>query len=278
MKLGVHISSAAPFSETITRAKEADCECMQIFVNPPQRWNPVVISEQEIKKYIESNKSAKIKPVVIHGIYLINLATNNPYFYQASINSLIDDMKKAKQIGALGVNFHVGSTKGADFNDVLDKIAEAINKVLAEVPEGPDLILENSAGAGNIIGDKFEELAAIINKVNSKRLKVTLDTAHAFESGYDISTEEGLEKTLNEFNNKIGLDRLVCLHLNDSATPLGSNRDRHENIGHGHIGKDAFERIVNHPKLKDLPGILETPDLKGRSIINNLQILKDLRK
>lgn len=277
MKLGAHVSAAAPFSETINRAKEQGCECMQIFVNQPQRWKPSLIPEEEIKKFVESNNKENILPIIIHGIYLNNLASYNTFFYKASIESLINDMKKAKAIGAAGVNFHVGSIIKISPEEANNKIKEAIIQILDAVPEGPDLILENSAGAGNIIGDKFEELGEIIRSVNSPRLKVTLDTAHAFESGYDIRDEEGLEKTLEEFDKEIGLDRLVCLHLNDSITPLGSNRDRHENIGKGEIGLEAFKLIVNHPKLQNIPGIIETPDLKGRSDIDNLKVLKDLR-
>lgn len=277
MKFGAHVSTREPFSECITRAKEIGCECMQIFVNAPQRWNPLIIRETEYDKFNELNKTAKIAPIIIHSIYLINLASDNPFFYEASIKSLIDDIQKASKLGALGVNFHVGSTKGRAFSDVLTKIVLAIKSVLVASPQAPYLILENSAGAGNIIGDKFEELAEIINAVGSERLKITLDTAHAFASGYDLSTPSGLDDTLEQFNTSIGLDKLVCLHLNDSAVPLGSNRDRHADIGAGYIGLEAFRNIVNHPLLKAIPGIIETPGNKGKSDIDNLSILKKLR-
>jgi len=277
MKIGAHISTATPFSEAVNRAAEVGCECMQIFANLPQRWNPLVISEREILRFLDLNRKAKIEPVIIHSIYLINLASDNPFFYESSIKSLINDMKKAEDIGALGVNFHVGSTKGKNFSDVIDKIALAIKTVLA-ASEKPFLILENSAGAGDIIGDKFAELAEIMAKVKSDRLKVTLDTAHAFASGYNLATKEGLEKTLSEFDKLIGLDNLVCLHLNDSAAPLFSNRDRHADISKGFIGLEAFRRIVNHPELKKLPGIIETPNMKLVEESNDVTLLKSLRK
>lgn len=277
MKLGVHISTESPFSDAVSRAQSLGCECMQIFANDPKRWNPTPIPEKELSKFVDLNKKADINPIIIHSIYLINLASSNPFFYEASIKSLIDEMKKAAAIGALGVNFHVGSTKGKKLSDVIDKIAIGIKTVLA-ASEKPYLILENSAGAGDIIGDKFEELAEIMGKVNSPRLKVTLDTAHAFGSGYNLATEEGLGETLQEFDKLIGLEHLVCLHLNDSAAELGSNRDRHADIGKGYIGKDAFELIVNHPKLKDIPGIIETPGMKKEEELSDLKILKGLRK
>lgn len=276
MKFGAHISTREPFSDAIDRAVEAGCETMQIFTNAPQRWNPTVIPADQIEKFVEKNKTAKIDPVIIHGIYLINLATDNPFFLEASIKSLTDDMKKAKLLGALGVNFHVGSTKGKDLSEVMDKIVLSIKNILAASSDGPYLIIENSAGAGNIIGDKFAEIGEIIKKVNSDRVKVTLDTAHLFSSGYNIATADGLEKTLEEFEKEVGLERLVCLHLNDSAVPLAGNRDRHADIGKGHIGIEGFKLIVNHPKLSGLPGILETPSMKGDGDVDNLKILRDL--
>lgn len=276
MRFGMHVSTREPFSEAIDRAAQEGCEAMQIFVNPPQRWNPIAIPEDEVAKFVEKNKKAKINPVMIHGIYLINLATNNPFFYEASIKSLIDEMKKAKALGAIGTNFHVGSTKGKKLSEVIDKIVLAIKNILAASPDGPYLILENSAGAGDIIGDKFSELGEIIKKVDSERVKVTLDTAHAFGSGYNVATADGLDDTLAEFDKEIGLDRLACLHINDSAVPFASCRDRHADIGEGYIGLKGFKVIVNHPKLKNLPGILETPSLKGKGDVDNLKILRGL--
>lgn len=279
MRLGAHISTAAPFSEAIDRAVKSNCECMQIFVNPPQRWNPVAISEGEVDKFVKLNAKAKIDPIIIHGIYLINLASDNPFFYEASIKSLIDDMQKAKALGALGVNFHVGSTKGKDFSEVAKKVEDAIRKVLDSSPEGPYLILENSAGAGNIIGDTLEELGQIIKDVNSPRLKVLIDTAHAFESGYDWRPEDGVEKFATKFDKEIGLEKLIGFHLNDSKTDLNSKRDRHEDIGCGLIGQDkeVFARILNHPKFKNLFGIIETPGT-GASYKDQIKFLKSLKK
>lgn len=277
MKIGAHVSTREPFSEAVNRAAEIGCECMQIFCNPPQRWNPVEIKEDETMKFVEFNRSKNIIPIIIHGIYLINLASDNPFYYESSIKSLIDDMQKSDKLGGIGVNFHVGSTKGKPFAEVLTKVVLAIKNILAATPESQYLILENSAGTGDIIGDKFEELTEIIKTVDSDRIKVTLDTAHAFASGYNLATEEGLENTLNQFDELIGLERLVCLHLNDSQVPWGAQRDRHADIGHGYIGEEAFRRIVNHPKLKGLPGIIETPGNKEKSEIDNLAILKSLR-
>ncbi|MEK7096603.1 MAG: deoxyribonuclease IV [Patescibacteria group bacterium] len=276
MKFGAHISSAAPFSETINRAVKEKCECMQIFVNLPQRWNPLEIPEKEIEKFIENNKKAKIEPIIIHSIYLINLASSNPFFYQASQKSLIDDMKKAKAIGALGVNTHLGSTKERDLKDCIDQIVQAIENILTVVPEGPDFIIENSAGAGNIIGDTLEEIGQIVKATNSERVKVLIDTAHAFASGYDIRSRVGVDDFVKKFDKEIGLEKLVGLHLNDSASIKNSHRDRHADIGEGGLGIGAFKLMINHPKLKDLFGIIETPSMKGKGGVDNLTILRSL--
>lgn len=278
MKIGAHISTAKPFSDSIKRAQEIGCECMQIFANPPQRWNPIPVAEEEIKRYLDLNKSANIGPVIIHSIYLLNLASSNPFFYEASIKSLVDEMHKAKAIGAMGVNFHVGSTKGAEMKDVMHKVEAGIKQVLDQSPEGPFLIIENSAGAGNIIGDTLEEIGQIIDAVKSPRLKVLIDTAHAFESGYDWRPEDGVDKFVDQFNKIIGLDRLVGFHLNDSKTAFNSKRDRHADIALGEIGQDkkVFARIMNHPKLKDLFGILETPQ-EGATWEDQIKLLKTLQ-
>ncbi|MEI8143750.1 MAG: deoxyribonuclease IV [Candidatus Berkelbacteria bacterium] len=275
MKFGAHISTAKPFSDSITRASGIGCECMQIFANPPQRWNPIVIPDAEIDRFNELNKTAKIAPIIIHSIYLNNLASDNPFYYSQSIASLIDDMKKAKRIVALGVNTHLGSTKGKELGEVLVKISLAIKDILSAT-EGDDtfFIIENSAGAGNIIGDTIEEIAEIIQSVNSDRVRVLVDTAHAFESGYDLRTPHMCEVFVSKFDSLIGLDKLVGFHLNDSKTPLNSKHDRHADIGVGEIGLAAFKYLVNHPKLSDKFGILETPQDKN-SWSNQFKILRN---
>lgn len=277
MKIGAHISTAKPFSECIVRAQSIGCECMQIFANPPQRWNPVAISDTEFARFEKLNQAANINPIIIHGIYLLNLASSNPYFYQQSISSLVDDMKKASRLGATGVNFHVGSTKGDDIQDLMPRVNDAIFQILDQSPEGPSLIIENSAGAGNVIGDTLEEIAEIIDAVKSDRLKVLVDTAHAFESGYDLKTAKGLADFLEQFDRLIGLEKLVGFHLNDSKTALNSKRDRHADIGTGEIGLETFNLIVNHPLLKEKCGILETPQ-EQTDWITQIKQLKALQQ
>jgi len=276
MRLGAHISSAKPFSDSITRASEIGCECMQIFANPPQRWNPVAVPDDQIKRYLELNKEAKIYPVIIHSIYLVNFASENSFFYEQSIKSLIDDMKKSYLLGALGANTHLGSTKGGDFKTLLPKITEAIKRILVETPKETNFIIENAAGAGNIIGDTLEEIAEIKDSINSNRVKVLIDTAHAFESGYDFQTPHMCEVFIGKIEKLIGLDSLVGFHLNDSKTALNSKRDRHADIGKGEIGLDTFKLLINHPKFQDKFGILETPQ-DELSWKDQLELLRSLR-
>jgi len=277
MKFGAHISTAKPFSDSILRAKDIGCDCMQIFANAPQRWNPVAISEAEIKRFNDLNKEANILPVIIHSIYLINLASDNPFFYEQSIKSLIDDMKKAKSINALGVNTHLGSTKGRSFDEVSTKVTLAIKDILSATDDETFFIIENAAGAGNIIGDTIDEIGKIIQSVNSSRVKVLVDTAHAFESGYNINTKSGLDDFINKFDKEIGLDRLIGFHLNDSKTLINSKRDRHADIGSGEIGLEMFKWIINHPKLKDKFGILETPQ-DNLNWAEQLKMLRDMEE
>jgi len=260
MKFGAHVSTAKPFSDAITRASSLGCEAIQIFVNPPQRWNPIPIPKEEIEKFNNLKKEHNIDPIIIHSIYLINLASSNPFFYEASKKSIIDDMQKAKEIGAIGTSVHLGSTKGADLSDVLEKIEFAIREILSATDESIDFVIENSAGAGNIIGDTIEEIAKVIKAVNSPRVKVLIDTAHAFESGMaDFSCIPCIDDFIDAFDQKIGLKKLVGFHLNDSKTDINSKRDRHADLGKGKIGLEAFKHIAKHPLLKDKFGILETP-------------------
>jgi len=250
---------------------------MQIFVNPPQRWNPIPIPGDEIDKFIELNKIAKIDPIIIHGIYLVNLASDNPFFYEAVyLNRLSMICKRRPKSELLELISMLVSTKGRELVSVMKKVDEAVKKILDGSPKGPFLILENSAGAGNIIGDTLDELSQIIKAVKSPRLKVLIDTAHAFESGYDLKTKAGLDEFLRQFDQLIGLNRLVGFHFNDSKTAYNSKRDRHADIGFGDLGKDIFPAILNHPKLKDLFGILETPQ-DNQSWKKQIELLKKMR-
>jgi len=277
LKVGAHVSIAKSLDLAIDRAVEIGADCIQIFGSSPQSWQPFIFPLEQVDLFMKKKEKFGIGPVFLHAIYLINLASDNPYILGRSIGSLEQYLKFGKIIGAEGVIFHVGSHKGKGFVAVAEQVVEAMRQILLRTEGSGKLILENSAGAGGVIGAKFGELGKLIKAVNSPRLAVCLDTAHAFESGYDFKTKAGLDSSLKEFDRQVGLEKLSCLHANDSKTSLGSNRDRHANIGEGEIGLAGFKNIVNHPELKDLPLVIETPgfDENGPDL-KNMEILRGL--
>lgn len=276
-KIGAHVSIAGSLDRAIDRAVEIGAECIQIFGSAPQSWQPFIFPLDQMESFNRKKEEAGIAPVFLHSVYLINLASSNHFILGNSIASLERYLKFGKVIGAEGVVFHVGSHKGSGFKNGAGQVVEAISQILAQTEGCGKLIIENSAGAGGIIGAKFAEVGFLAKAVNSPRVAVCLDTAHAFESGYDIRNSVGLEKTLAEFDREIGLERLVLIHANDSKTLLGSNLDRHENIGEGEIGWNGFREIVRHSALRDLPFIIETPGFDQRGPDQkNIEILRSL--
>lgn len=273
IKVGAHVSIAKRLDYSIDRAVNIGADCIQIFGSAPQSWQPFLFPLEQVDEFAKKRKKAGIDPVFLHSIYLINLASKNPYILGNSIGSLIQYLKFGKAIEAEGVVFHIGSHKGRGFEKVAEQIIEAMNQILLRTKGCGKLIIENSAGAGGIIGSSFKEIGLIVKSLNGPRVAVCLDTAHAFESGYDIRDEKGLGKTLKEFDREIGLEKLILVHANDSKTALGSNRDRHENIGKGKIGLEGFRGIVNHEDLRDLPFIIETPPGSDKSDIKTLRSL-----
>ena len=181
----------------------------------------------------------------------------------------------AEKLGMKGTIFHLGSFKNSTEEKALKQVIEAIKEILGSSGQ-VNLILENSAGAGNLIGDSFREIGEIVRRVNDSRVKVCLDTQHAFASGIDVKSQEGLNKTLQEFDREVGLKNLIAIHANDSKTEFNSKRDRHENIGEGFIGLEGFRNIINHPILKDIPFILEVPGEGSGPDTNNILRLKNL--
>src|SRR3990172_1501150 len=277
LKVGAHVSIAKSLDLAIDRAVEIGADCIQIFGSAPQSWQPFIFPLEQVDLFLKKKKKFNIGPVFLHAIYLINLASDNPYILGRSIASLEQYLKFGKVIGAEGVIFHVGSHKGKGFPAVAEQIVEALRQILLRTEGAGKLILENSAGAGGVIGAKFSELGKIAKAVNSPRVGVCLDSAHAFESGYDFKTKAGLDKSLKEFDREVGLEKLSCLHANDSKTPLGSKPDRHANIGAGEIGLSGFKNIVNHSDLKYLPMVIETPGFDDNGPdLKNIQILKGL--
>lgn len=283
MILGAHIGISGGLPKAADMAHLVGCEAMQIFTSNPQGWSFNVRSEEELQEFRSKTKEYGIDYIVGHSIYLINIASSNPYIYTNSINSLISGLVLAEKAGFAGVVTHVGSHTGSGFEKGIEQIVNALEQVLRTTEGKVPILLETDAGSGNRIGCKFSDIGLILKKLSDNShydaIKVCLDTCHVFASGYDVRTAAGLEKTLNEFDREIGLEKLAVVHLNDSMGELGSNKDRHEVIGEGQIGLEAFERIINHPSLRDLPGIIETPDAKTLADEDiSLKRLKALRK
>lgn len=277
MKLGVHVSSSGPVDQSIDRAVALGCNTFQIFISNPRGWRPTVIPETDVEKFKLKYNAAQIQDAVAHSIYLINLASQNEYLREQSIESLISGLINTEKLGLTGLVTHIGSHQGDGLETGTKRVVDCLNEILSDTTCCAMLLLENTAGAGNLVGKTIAEIGEIIRLVNNKRLGFCLDTAHAFEFGYELQTEEGLDKLVSDIDQEIGLNRLCAIHLNDSLTEFGSNRDRHETFGRGHIGERAMTRIINHPKLRDKPFIMETPEIKsgdaGREIVDHVRSL-----
>jgi apurinic endonuclease APN1 len=258
-KVGAHVSAAVSLETSFLKAQEIGAECTQIFISPPQRWLHQKHDEAEILRFNEKKEESGIGPIFIHGAYLINLASQNPENLQKSIDWLIYSLKMADKLGITGTIFHTGSSGTMERKEALTQVVKAISQILANTPNNPYLIIETAAGAGNTIGDELFEIGEIVHSVKNDKLRVCIDTQHMFASGYDLRSKEELDKVFEIFDTEIGLKNLLVAHLNDSKTPLGSNKDRHENIGEGEIGREAFQRIVRHQALKEIPLLLEVP-------------------
>lgn len=277
MKLGVHVSSSGSIDQAVVRATALGCNTFQIFISNPRGWRPTVIPAEDIASFRERYQTAKIQDAVAHSIYLINMASPNEYLREQSIESLISGLVNTEKLGLAGLVTHIGSHQGDGLEVGTKRVVDCLNQILSDTTCCAMLLLENTAGAGNLVGKTIQEIGEIIRQVDSSRLGFCLDTAHAFEFGYELQTEEGLNKLIKEIDKEIGLDRLCAIHLNDSMTEFGSNRDRHETYGQGHIGEQALTRIINHPKLRDKPFIMETPEIKsgegGREIVDHVRSL-----
>ena len=279
MYIGAHVRSSGGVWSAVDNGLAVGAEAVQFFAGSPRTWRPMLYKDKDAAQFREARAASPIRFVVIHTIYLINLATTNEDFYEKSVTSLVGAVVAAEQLGADAIVTHVGSHQGAGFAAGLERVRVALGRALEQAADSPvRVLLENTAGAGGTMGVDFEQLAAMIDAVGGdSRVGICLDTCHLFAAGYDIRTREGLDDVVATLDGTCGLDRLVMLHLNDSMTPLGSNRDRHDNIGEGHIGAEGFRHLMNHPAFDDLPGILEVPGFDGHGPDRrNVELLRSL--
>ncbi|PYI83662.1 MAG: deoxyribonuclease IV [Verrucomicrobia bacterium] len=277
--LGAHMSISGGVHIAIERARSIDCTAMQMFVKNNMQWFARPLTRDEVRAFVEHRQRAELLSIFAHANYLINLAATNPLFHANSIRALSKELASANQLELPFLVLHPGAHRGAGEEAALAKIIASINKVFRKIPKVKTKIaLETTAGQGSCVGHRFEHLAHIIDNVREpERLCICLDTAHLFAAGYDIGTESGIRKTFRGFDRKIGLDRLVAIHLNDSKTGRGSRVDRHEHIGKGKIGLVAFRFIMRDRRLNKIPKVLETPKGKDlREDVMNLQTLRAL--
>ena len=247
------------------RAVERGCEAMQVFNQSPRMWRPTRWKPDDVAEFLELVKRGPIKSVVIHAVYLINPATKDPEMRKKSAASLIHALRMGDEIKADGVVLHPGSTVGEPRDEALPRVGEMLKHALAE-SESCRLLLENTAGAGNTLGRSFDELREFIDLAGGeKRLGVCLDSCHMYASGFDIRTADKLEEVVEEFKKVVGIRRLKCLHVNDSMTPLGSNRDRHAIPGEGEIGKTGCAAFLSEPSFEKLPAFFEGPGTSGHA-------------
>ena len=252
----------------VGRGEERGCRSIQIFNQNPRQWKARVYSDEEVAAYHEAMKGSNVEQMVIHAVYLLNCASEDPEIRDKSLASLIVALNAGAQLKAKGVVLHPGSAlkNGGSVEEALQRAGKVIKEALAESETCP-LLLEDTAGAGGTLGRSFEELATLLDEAGGqKRLGVCLDSCHLFASGYDVRTRESLAAVIDEFDKVVGCDRLGALHVNDSMTGLGSNRDRHTNLGDGEIGVEGMIAFLSEPRFEGLPVIFEGPGRSGKEI------------
>jgi deoxyribonuclease-4 len=275
MLFGAHVSSASGISNAIDRIEAIGGNAVQVFTQSPQMWKPTAHTEEELERFRTRRREARVKHVACHALYLVNLASRDAEIRQKSFGALCATMETARGIEADAVVFHVGSHLGYGFDDAVDLVVPALRDLLELTTDDLWLCLENAAGAGGTIGRSVSELAVLFDALGGhRRLGICLDSCHWWASGVDVTDAASLGDALDELDERIGLDRLRLLHVNDAKTPLGSNRDRHEVVPQGVLG-DGLATFLGHPAFRDLPAILETwPDEGLRR--EDIALLRDL--
>ena len=278
-RLGVHTSIAGGVHLSLTRARELGCTTMQIFSHNPRQWHVSRMSDEEVRQFRELRGVIEIEPVFIHTSYLINLAALHPDILDKSVQLLIREMELADALGAEYVVLHTGSASEDSGDNARRRASDAMRIVSGYRTWNARLLLENTAGERGDISSKIRDLAEIMNAAGSALVAgICLDTCHAFQAGYDLSSEEGLDEIVREIEREIGLERVRLIHLNDSKRAFNAGVDRHEHIGTGEIGKEGLKRIIHHPSLKDVPLILETPKKSEEDDPRNLKVVRGFLK
>lgn len=274
-KIGAHVSISGGPKKAVQRQKQIGGNVGQIFAGSPRGWKVSTYDEKDFEDFKTARNEENQTTYVIHSTYLANLATPKDGLWAKSKKCIQNELYAARDLGVDYVVFHPGAHTGSGLENGIKRIAQAINDL--DIPKEVMLLLENTAGKGTTIGKSMEELHSIIELVDDdSRVGVCIDTCHAHASGYDLANKT--DELVQEIENTFGLDKLKVIHLNDSKDPMGSEKDNHEHIGEGNIGEEGFKAFINHPKLKDLPMILETPVSDDKGYAWNVKKIKSLRK
>lgn len=278
-RIGIHTSIAGAISRAPERAHQLGCNTFQIFSTSPRQWKASQVSAAEARLFRQAREKHGLHPLVVHDNYLINLASPNAEIRRRSIESFRAELERAVLLGAEYLVMHPGSALNGDRTRAVARFISGVERAAHGLRLGPlTVLVENTAGGGGALGSEFEELRAFLRLTESVPLACCIDTAHLYQSGWDVSTEKGLAATLARLDAAVGLDNIPVIHTNDSRTALGSRADRHEHIGQGGIGLAGFRRILNHPRLRHKAFILETPIDKKGDDLRNLDVARSLVK
>lgn len=279
MRVGVHVPIAGGLGKALVWAQQSGCTTIQIFSRSPRGGAAPVRSAEELERFDAQLRQLDITPLAVHAPYIINLASPDEAMWAQSARLYLDEYRRVAQLKARYLVTHVGSHRGSGEAAGIARVARALTDTLEAGTPAAMILLENTAGSGQGLGYSFEHLAAMREQTPARaHVGICLDTAHLFAAGYPIHTADGLEETLERFDRLVGLEHLKLIHLNDSKVPLASRVDRHWHIGQGQIGLAAFGRIINHPSLRGLPFILETPKSALEDDQRNLSVVRGLRR
>lgn len=275
LRVGAHVSIAGGVDNAIERQLDVEGNCGQIFTTSPQVWQQPDIEDEEADGFRDGTAEKLDGPWVVHSSYLVNLATPKDDLREKSIGSMQAEVDAAAELGIEYVNTHLGAHTGSGVETGLENAASAIDEL--DVPEDVTILIESDAGSGTKLGGEFEHLAEVLDRADEP-LQVCLDTAHAWAAGYDLSSPEAVEEIVAEFDDVVGLEKLACIHLNDSKHGVGTNKDEHAHVGEGEIGVDGMSAMINHEDLRELPFVLETPTEDGKGFEWNVARVKELRE
>jgi len=275
LRIGAHVSIAGGIDNAVGRQLDIGGNCGQVFTHSPQVWDHGSIEDDAAEQFRDETAAELAGPWVIHSSYLVNLCTPKEGLREKSRDSMQQEVDAADRLDIEYVNVHLGAHTGAGVDGGIENAIGVIDSL--DIPDGVKILVESDAGSGTKLGGQFEHLVRVVEGTEAD-VGVCLDTAHTFAAGYDLSTPEGVDETVAEFDDVVGTEHLDCIHLNDSKHDCGTNKDEHAHIGDGYIGDDGFRRILNHPEWRDVPFVLETPTEDGRSYAWNVEHVTALRE